>query len=189
MWPFRDAKNAVPTFTVENTIGSGSRVRGDLSGPGGFRIDGAVEGAIDADGPVLVGETGLVEGSIDGRDVVVLGCVRGDVCASGHLEIGPKGKILGDITVKSFRMHTGGVFRGVSCMPGGDEGMLALGEGALARRGRTLPPPDGAALPPPPTLAEPAEISPSSVQDEEAASHERLLTSGADESRRRGTGT
>ena len=191
MWPFRDAKNAIPIYDVENTIGTGSKVCGDLAWPGGFRIDGAIEGAVDADGPVVVGEGGSVEGSIRGRDVVVLGRVRGDVHASGHLEIGPKGKILGDITVQSFRMHTGGVFRGTSCMPGGEErGMPVLSghsESAATRRGRTLPPPNGA-VPPPPTLAELAELSPLLLVPPEAVSHERLLSS-SDLEERRETGT
>ncbi len=194
MWPFRDAKNAIPTFDVENTIGTGSRVCGDLAGPGGFRIEGAIEGAVDADGPVIVGEGGSVEGSIRGKDVVVLGRVRGDVHATGHLEIGPKGKVLGDISVQSFRMHTGGIFRGTSCMPGGEERgvpALALGastESVAARRGRTLPPPNGA-VPPPPSLAELAELSsPLLLVPDEAVSHERLLSS-SDLEEHRETGT
>jgi cytoskeletal protein CcmA (bactofilin family) len=193
MWPFRTAKNesAIPTFTVENTIGAGSRVRGELGGPGGFRIDGAVEGAIDADGPVVIGEGGVVEGSVRGRDVVILGCVRGDVRATGHLEIGPKGKIIGDITVQSFRMHTGGVFRGMSCMPGGEDAHPALMMGSDAKelaRGRTLPPPNGA-VPPPPTLAELAAITPvppSALRvPDDAISEQRLLSSSTDETARR----
>ena len=43
-WPLGNSKDAIPTFTVGNTIVMGSRVRGDLSGPGGFRVDGALEG-------------------------------------------------------------------------------------------------------------------------------------------------
>ena len=191
MWPFRNAKSVTPSFEVENTIGTGSRVCGDLAGPGGFQINGSVEGAVDADGPVVVGEGGSVEGSIRGRDVVVLGRVRGDVHATGHLEIGPKGKILGDITVQSFRMHTGGVFRGTSCMPGGEDRLPALGltsDSGAARRGRTLPPPNGA-VPPPPTLSELAELSPLLLVPDEAVSHERLLTSSDADELGRQTGT
>ncbi len=181
MWPFRDSKSEIPTFHVENTIGTGSKVRGDLSGPGGFRIDGTVEGAITADGPVVIGEGGSVEGVVRGRNVVVLGRVRGDVHVSGHLEIGPKGKVLGDITVQSFRMHTGGVFRGTSCMPGGDEAVPALlastaSATALETRVRTLPPPNGAVVPPPPAHA--ALATRSSDVPDEAVSQQRLISTG-----------
>lgn len=197
MWPFRDPKTAIPTFDVENTIGAGSRVRGDLSGPGGFRIDGAVEGAITADGPVVIGEGGSVEGVVRGRNVVVLGRVRGDVHVTGHLEIGPKGKVLGDITVASFRMHTGGVFRGTSCMPGGEDAAPALlvaagSTSALETRVRTLPPPNGAVVPPPPALAELAELATTRASDvpDEAVSQQRLIsTADSDSAPRRAAGS
>jgi cytoskeletal protein CcmA (bactofilin family) len=191
MWPFRDPKSAIPTFQVENTIGAGARVRGDLSGPGGFRIDGTVEGGITADGPVVVGEGGSVEGVVRGRNVVVLGCVRGDVQVSGHLEIGPKGKVLGDITVQSFRMHAGGVFRGMSCMAGGEDAVPALligSTGATETRTRTLPPPNGAVPPPPilpPLAVLPALVAPSSDVPDEAVSQQRLISTDDAESRPR----
>jgi cytoskeletal protein CcmA (bactofilin family) len=184
MWPFRQkSPDDIPTFEVQSTIGTGTRVLGDLKGPGGFRIDGTVEGAVESDGPVVVGEGGTVEGSVHGRDVVILGAVRGDVQASGHLEIGPKGKVIGDMSVGSFRMHKGGVFRGTSRMPTGEDPKPAASPLALptapraallgadgaraleARRGRTLPPPNGAVVPPP---------------SEGVVSQERLITSDDD---------
>jgi len=176
MWPFSSSapKDGIPTFTVENTIGTGTRVCGDIRGPGGVRIDGTVEGAVEVDGPVVVGDGGTVEGGIRGRDIVVLGRVRGDVHASGHLEIGPKGKIAGDVTMESFLLHKGGVFRGTSRM--GDEDSIHIAElpastsssSARGARGRTLPPPAGAVPPPPTLLTPPAESG--------VVSHERLLT-------------
>src|SRR5262245_46554029 len=96
LWPFR---GSVPTFDVDNIVGRGTHIRGELCGPGGFRIDGTVTGMIQADGPIVVGVEGYVEGNLNGRDVVVLGRVQGDVRASRHLEIGPDGRVMGDITV------------------------------------------------------------------------------------------
>ncbi|MEZ4264595.1 MAG: polymer-forming cytoskeletal protein [Polyangiaceae bacterium] len=119
MWPFRRAQgsNDIPSFTVDNTIGAGTTIRGDLKSPGGVRVEGTIDGALDAEGPVVVGEGGAVYGTVRGSEVVVLGTVRGDVQSKGHLEIGPKGTVDGDISVSSFRMHTGGVFCGTSHMP------------------------------------------------------------------------
>ena len=189
MWPFRDSKDAIPMFTVENTIAAGSRVRGDVSGPGGFRVDGAIEGALAADGPVVVGEGGAIDGDIRGRDVTILGRVRGNVVAVGRLEIGPTGSVLGDITVQSFRMHTGGVFRGTSRM-GDDEAAHALGVFSVVGerpRSRTLPPPNGA-VPPPAMLTEPG-LGVSPVADD-VASQQRLISSLSDkDSQSTATGT
>lgn len=167
MWPFK-RETEIPTFgsrgTPDNTIAAGSAVRGDVNGPGGFRVDGRVEGSVDADGPVVIGEGGVVEGGVRGRDVIVLGSVRGDVRAAGHLEIGPKGRIVGDITTGSFRMHKGGVFRGTSRMAD-DSAPASMEIPKLeAPRVRTLPPPAGAVPPPAEVIAE--------------ASEERLRASG-----------
>jgi cytoskeletal protein CcmA (bactofilin family) len=186
MWPFRDSKDALPTFEVDNTIGPGSRIRGDLAGPAGFRIDGWVEGGVSADGPVVIGEAGSIEGRVRGSQVVVLGRVRGDIDTTGHLEIGPRGSVLGDVRAKSLRLHEGGVFRGTSRMAGDD--ILELGEGdiepvaALPERqerhgGRTLPPPTGAVPPPPRAeLAPPPAALPApSIADDPATSQQRIV--------------
>ncbi|AKU94221.1 hypothetical protein AKJ09_00885 [Labilithrix luteola] len=189
MWPFRrPPQSDIPTFSVENTIGTGTTVRGDLKGKSGFRVDGTVDGAVEASGPVVIGEGGTVNGSVEGCDVVVLGCVRGDVTASGHLEIGPKGRIVGDVTTTSFRMHKGGVFRGMSRMPGTEADVVretrlvaALPPASSTRRSRTLPPPGDGAVPPPPGLRELPPLSGPRSSSEHSASHERLVISQVDE--------
>ncbi len=166
IWPFRVA-GQTPHFTVENTIGPGTSVHGEMKGPSGFRIDGTLQGSVDAVGPVVIGEGGLVDGDVSGRDVVVLGRVRGNVHASGHLEIGPRGKVVGDITVKSFRLQKGGVFRGTSRMAGGeDDEIFRLLPQRSGKRIRTLPPPAGA-VPPPPETHETHKAQ---------VSHDRLVT-------------
>jgi cytoskeletal protein CcmA (bactofilin family) len=155
MWPF-GAQKDIPTFQVASTVGRGTTVRGDLAGPGGFRIDGTVEGSIDSDGPVVVGEDGVVAKGIRARQLVVLGCVRGDVHAD-HLEIGPKGKVIGNVSAQSLRMHKGGTFRGSSRMADDAASKVALVALPPAERGapgRTLPPPADAAVPPPPSASE-----------------------------------
>ncbi|HEY8074858.1 MAG TPA: polymer-forming cytoskeletal protein [Labilithrix sp.] len=171
MWPFdRRPKNDIPTFAVENTLGAGTIVRGDVLGPGGFCVDGVIEGCLQADGPVVIGETGVVMGKVTGLAVVVLGRVRGDVESTGHLEIGPTGSVVGDISVTSFRMHKGGVFRGTSRMRGADDADVpALA--AAPVKGRTLPPASGG-VPPPPVavITTPAPIP------EGLVSQERLVT-------------
>lgn len=158
-WLFRrDQEKDVPTYLVENTIARGTAVQGDLRGPGGFRVDGRVEGSIDADGPVVIGPEGVVEGAVRGRDVVVLGRVHGDVRAAIHLEIGPKGRVVGDVLTQSLRLHKGGVFRGASRMVLDAEPAPAndISLPAPKKRVRTLPPPHDTAVPPP---ADPAELA------------------------------
>ena len=65
---------------------------------------------------MIIGQGGVVNGNVRGRDIVVAGQVRGNVAATGHLEIVASGRIEGDVDARSFRIETGGVFRGTSRM-------------------------------------------------------------------------
>lgn len=200
MWPFRRStpNRLTPNVHADNRIAAGSTVRGDLAGKGSFVVEGRVEGAIETNGPVFIGEGSVVEGGVRGSDVVVLGAVRGDVRAAGHLEIGPKGKVVGDVWLSSLTLHPGGVFYGTSRMAGAEEllalpprqqpGLLGAASDAVdvgaGHSGRTLPPPDGA-VPPPPGMRELPPLSGpiSAVRVPEGLlSHERLVTaSGVDD--------
>lgn len=121
-------ENGAPTGdTIENILGRSCTVRGDLTAEGAFRIDGTVEGSVEARAAVVVGESGVVRGGLRGTDVVVAGQIYGDVICSGHLEILAKGKVEGDIAAKSVRIETGGVFCGTSRMGAGAAGQSEAG--------------------------------------------------------------
>ena len=167
MWSL--VRGGIPEHAVDNIIGEGTTVRGDLNGPGGFRVDGTVRGAVVAEGAVVIGDKGVVEGTITARDIVVLGRVHGNITATGHLEVGPAGWVLGDVTVASVKVHPGGVFHGGSKVGNaGGEARLAIATNPIGLLpsnvpkppvsetkpvgGRTLPPPVGAVPPPAPVI-------------------------------------
>jgi len=52
----------VPTERVTSVLGPGINWKGNLSGSGGVRIEGALEGDITLRGLLVVGETGRVTG-------------------------------------------------------------------------------------------------------------------------------
>jgi cytoskeletal protein CcmA (bactofilin family) len=116
-WRSKPASGGAATHdAIENVVGRSCTVRGDLTAEGAFRIDGTIEGSVESSAAVVVGESGTVRGGIRGTDVVVAGTVVGDITCSGHLEILAKGRIEGDISARSVRIETGGVFRGTSSM-------------------------------------------------------------------------
>jgi len=109
---------ATKSDAIENVIGRSCVIRGDLAAEGAFRIDGTIDGSVESQASVVVGESGIVRGGVRGTDVVIAGTVQGDVTCAGHLEILAKGKVEGDIAAKSMRIETGGVFCGTSRMGG-----------------------------------------------------------------------
>src|SRR5690348_12359805 len=60
----------------ETIIGPTTSLQGHLKAEGTMRIDGGVEGAIEAGGNVLVGQGGRVQGNVSGQNVLVAGIVK-----------------------------------------------------------------------------------------------------------------
>lgn len=101
---------------VETIIGRGAHFNGSLTGTGTLRVDGKVEGQIVHRGDVVVGETGLVEASIQARNVTVAGEVRGGIEAEGKVELIATGKLTGDIKAGALVINDGAFFHGSSTM-------------------------------------------------------------------------
>ena len=115
-WGRKESSGHASTSEIENILGASTHVRGDLKSDRGFRIDGTVEGNVDSKGPVVIGESGHVQGNISATDVIVVGKVEGNVTATGHIDVGVAGSVVGDVAARSMRIETGGVFRGMSSM-------------------------------------------------------------------------
>jgi cytoskeletal protein CcmA (bactofilin family) len=104
------------TEEIGNILEASTVVKGDLKSDRGFRIDGTIEGSVESNGAIVIGETGAVNGNVRGGDVIVVGRVDGNILARGHLDIRSTGKVVGDVKAASFRIETGGVFLGTSRM-------------------------------------------------------------------------
>lgn len=120
----RPPTQATGSEKIETVIGPTADFNGHLKSDGGVRVDGSFEGLIETAGNVIVGEGAKVLADVSARNVSVAGTVKGNVTASGRLEILTTGRVWGDIHVSSFLIDEGGVFRGQSLMQAGDEPLL-----------------------------------------------------------------
>jgi cytoskeletal protein CcmA (bactofilin family) len=113
---FGNEKKPGAQRTIDTLIGAKSRLTGDLHFEGGLRIDGQVEGIVQASGEkaamLVISEQACVTGAICAAHVIINGTVNGPVHATELLELQPKAKILGDVSYKALEMHTGAVVEG-----------------------------------------------------------------------------
>jgi cytoskeletal protein CcmA (bactofilin family) len=78
-----------------------------LSGSGGLRIEGAVEGDIALRGLLVIGESGRVTcHELRANTVIVAGAVRGDITAE-KVEIRSTGRVWGNVVTASFATEEG----------------------------------------------------------------------------------
>ena len=119
------ADDKVPSEeSVQAHLGKGSRVEGRLTFETGVQIDGQVEGEIEAQQSVIIGESAVVNAQISAGTVIVKGKVTGDVVARKRVELRVPAKLVGNITTPSIVIHEGVVFEGHCSMGGGAEAKL-----------------------------------------------------------------
>ncbi len=103
-------KNVSKDFDV--IVGLNSSVDGDIISDGSVRIDGKVSGSIKSKGDVIIGVNAVVNSNIEAVFCEISGQVTGSVHSDTQLKIYKSGSLKGDITVTSFTIEEGGVFKG-----------------------------------------------------------------------------
>ena len=94
-------------------LGPTACVKGDISGSGDLLIYGSVEGTIKLEERKLtVGSSAKVTGNISAGDVVAHGFVKGDVRATGRIEIKKDGSVTGNLTAAQITVEDGAGCKG-----------------------------------------------------------------------------
>jgi cytoskeletal protein CcmA (bactofilin family) len=97
-------------------LDAGSRISGKLYFETPARIDGQVEGEINAKDSLAIGESAVVSAQIKAASVTVAGKVSGDIVAVQRIEIKPSAKVLGNITAPILVINEGALFEGHCAM-------------------------------------------------------------------------
>ena len=97
---------------VLSIIAADLKVVGTMSTEGVVKVDGLVEGNIQAERQVLVSKGGEVKGDIQSKEVIVGGRIEGSVRATGRVEVQSTATVDGDILTKRILVHEGGEVNG-----------------------------------------------------------------------------
>jgi cytoskeletal protein CcmA (bactofilin family) len=103
---------SAPATRVTSVLGPGITWHGAISGSGGVRVEGALEGDVDLRGMLVVGESGRVTCEhVRANTVIVAGAVRGDITAE-KVEIRSTGRVWGNVVTAAFSTEEGAFLRG-----------------------------------------------------------------------------
>ena len=106
-----------PQGRIDSLIGVGTKIEGNIRFTGGLRIDGEVQGSVEAvDGASsstwVLSEQARIEGTVTVAHLVSNGTVAGNVCVTETLELQPKARIVGDVEYAVIEIHQGAVIEG-----------------------------------------------------------------------------
>lgn len=108
------AKNFEPEAPSINLIGAGTIINGDIKSTGDIRIDGTLNGSVNAKGKIVIGNTGSVEGEIICQNADFSGIIKAQVTVTELLSLKATAKLTGDVTTNKLAIEPGALFSG-SC--------------------------------------------------------------------------
>ena len=96
--------------SIDSVVSTGMVNRGDIAFTGVLRVDGYIEGRLEAQSEqalLVVGETATLRGDVSAVDAVICGLVEGNVVVQRFLELRPGARVIGDVTYSQIEMHVG----------------------------------------------------------------------------------
>ncbi len=95
-----------------NIITAGTLIKGDISASGDFRLDGTLEGNIQLNGKLVVGDSGIVNGNVLCVNANIIGTVNGNLSVKELLSLNATARVKGDILINKLSIEPGAVFTG-----------------------------------------------------------------------------
>jgi cytoskeletal protein CcmA (bactofilin family) len=101
---------------TSNRILIGTEIKGNITSPGDFRIDGKLIGNIAIDGKLVIGEKGEVEGEISCSNVTIAGVLRGKAQVKELATLIQTAKFEGELYSGKLAVEAGAEFTGTCNM-------------------------------------------------------------------------
>src|SRR5574337_935177 len=93
-------------------VGEKIQIRGDLTGEGDIQLMGGFQGTIDLVGTIVIGESAQVEADIAATNIRVGGHVKGNLIATGRVDLLPTGSVTGNVKTGSMADAEGASLHG-----------------------------------------------------------------------------
>ncbi len=134
---FSDTKKGKMTTdntSQQNLIAQGTKIVGDITSKGAFRIDGTLQGTLKTTGKVVVGKAGTIKGTLEGVNADFEGKFSGKLKLSETLSLKSSAHIEGEVEVGKLSVEPGATFNAVCSMKGA---VKELNKGEQQQRPRT----------------------------------------------------
>jgi cytoskeletal protein CcmA (bactofilin family) len=97
-------------------LARGVQLKGEIRVEGTVRIDGRLEGDIHTKGQVIIGEEGLVQGTIAAGTIVSSGRIKAKVMATERVQLLKTATLIGEVHTPVLMMEEGAKIQGMTDM-------------------------------------------------------------------------
>ena len=110
--------DSIESSSQQNRIAQGTTIVGDIVSEGGFRIDGTIQGTVKTPGKIVVGKSGVINGTLIGANADFEGRFSGKLKLTGVLSLKSSAYIEGEVEVGKLAVEPGANFNAVCSMKG-----------------------------------------------------------------------
>jgi cytoskeletal protein CcmA (bactofilin family) len=112
--PKKSSGPGISAGASKNILSSDVEIRGKLRFSNDLIIDGRIEGEVNSEGDLTVGENAQIVGNIKTRSVVVFGKVDGNITVTDRCELKQNALLHGDVVAGKLAIEEGATFVGLS---------------------------------------------------------------------------
>ena len=95
-----------------NSLVQGTVVEGKVKATTDIRVDGTIKGDLVCDSKVIIGPSGVIEGTIKCQNAVIEGSFNGILNVAELLNIRETAKVVGDVTYGKLIVQSGAIISG-----------------------------------------------------------------------------
>lgn len=99
-----------------NIICAGTKINGDVTTDGDIRIDGNLQGNLQAKGKIVIGASGNIQGEIVCKNADIHGTIIGKINVSELLTLRQTCSFNGNLVTKQLAIEPGAIFNGTCQM-------------------------------------------------------------------------
>ncbi|SAK53039.1 Polymer-forming cytoskeletal [Caballeronia pedi] len=112
----KGTSNGVKMAKLATLVAHNVHISGDLEFSEGLRMDGQVTGNVTGrpgeETLLVVSDQGAIRGNVNAYNVIINGCVTGDVTVAHFVELQSNARVLGNIFYQQLRMDIGATVEG-----------------------------------------------------------------------------
>lgn len=129
---------ATESISQQNTIAKGTTITGDIISEGDFRIEGNVQGNIKTPGKVVVGRTGMINGTLKSANADIEGKFSGKLILTDTLSLKSSAYVEGEVEVGKLAVEPGATFNATCAMKGSKPQFLKDSNSSATQQGDSL---------------------------------------------------
>ena len=102
----------IDDISINTIIGKGSAISGNMKVNGFIRIDGDIDGNLETDGNVIVGENARIRGDLTAKSVIIGGIIKGNIRANESVKILAEAAVIGDVISRRVQVDGSAIIHG-----------------------------------------------------------------------------